>query len=253
MNNLKILSLALAASCSFYACSDDDDGSEQTPEVDLTATAFSADSHVNISALPQSALDYISTNYPEQTIYEAEVEDNDNYEVELSSGVELIFDSEGNFLGVDEDGEDSFGDEDIEVSSLPQEIVDFLENYYPGISAEEAEIENNGHIRVELDNDTTIIFDADGNFLGQAEDENGNEDEGDEDIEVAELPQAITDYISENYPDLSIIEAEMEDEGFEVSLNDGTEIKFDSDGNFVSAEDQNGDDDSGEEGEEEDD
>ncbi len=241
MKKLKIMSLVLTAFFAIYACSNNDDNGDASPEVDLTAIAFTADSHVNTSALPQPVLDYISEKYPDQTIVEAEIEDNNNYEVQLSSGLELIFDAEGNFLGIDDDGEDDFGDEHLDIASLPQAIKDFLNTYYAGVGIDEAERENNGHIKIELDNDVELIFDTDGNFLGQAEDENGNEDENDEDIEIADLPQAIRDYISTNYPDNSIIEAEKEDDGYEVSLNDGTELKFDADGNFVSAEDQNGD------------
>ncbi|MFD1095554.1 PepSY-like domain-containing protein [Salegentibacter chungangensis] len=247
MKKLMILSLAGIGFIAISACSNDDDAGNSSPEVNLNATAFSSDSHVNTSALPQPILDYITTNYPDQVIREAEIEDNNNYEVELSNGLELIFDAEGNFLGVDDDGEDNFGDDHLDASELPQKIKDFLNTYFEGETVEEAEIENNGHIKVELDSDVKLIFDAEGNFLGQAEDENENEDEDDEDIAVEDLPQSVKDYISANYPDNKIIEAEKEDEGFEVTLNNGTELKFDSEGNFVKAEDHNGDDDDDEE------
>lgn len=238
----EIVSIAVAASCFVFACSNEDD-SAKTNEVDLTAMANTADVHVNTSSLPQPVLDYITENYPEQTIWKAEMEENTNYEVKLSNGAELIFDAEGNFLGIDDDGENDFGDRELAASELSQTITEFLEKYYPGASVEEAEVENNGHVKVELDNDTELIFDAEGNFLGQATDEQGDEDEGDEDIAIADLPQTIKDYIATNYPDNSIVEAEKEDEGYEVSLNDGNELKFDAEGNFVSAEDHNGDDD----------
>lgn len=237
----EIVSISLAASCFVFACSNDDN-SKKAAEVDLTATASTADVHVNTSSLPQPVLDYITENYPEQTIWKAEMEENTNYEVKLSNGTELIFDSQGNFLGIDDDGENDFGDRELMSSELSPTITEFLEKYYPGASVEEAEVENNGHIKVELDNDTKLIFDAEGNFVGQAKDEHGDEDEGDEDIAIADLPQAIKDYITSNYPENSIVEAEKEDEGYEVSLNDGNELKFDSEGNFVSAEDHNGDD-----------
>ncbi|SHG71611.1 Putative beta-lactamase-inhibitor-like, PepSY-like [Salegentibacter echinorum] len=243
MKNLKILSLAAASCFTFYACSDDDDNIDNTPDVDLTETAFTADTHVKTSSLPQPILDYITANYPDKTIREVELEENNNYEVELLDGTELIFNSAGEFLGVDDDGEDDFGDRDIAASELPQNIKDFLEKHYAGIAVEEAEIENNGNYEVELENDVEIIFDADGNFLGQAEDESGYDDSDDEDIAVADLPQVIQDYIADNYPDQKIIEAEREDDGFEVNLNNGVELTFDTEGNFLEAEDNNGDDD----------
>lgn len=242
MKKLKFLSLAFAATLTFSSCSNDDD-EEIGTDVDLNLTAQLSDDYINSAALPQSILNYISTNYPDNTIKEAEVEDNNNYEVELNNGTELIFDQQGNFLGIDDDGDDDFGDEDIAPGDLPADVLDFIATYFPGTTIEEAERENNGNYEIELSNDIEIIFDADGTFLGRADDDD-NDDKDDEDIEVSELPQVILDYIATNYPDNTIIEAEREDDnGFEVTLNNGVELEFDADGTFLDAEDHNGDDD----------
>lgn len=235
----KILPGVFLLSLLFQSCSE----SENTVEPDLNAVAFSADAHVRTSTLPQSILDYISGNYPDLTIHKAEVEDNGNYEVTLSDDTELIFNAQGSFLGVDDDNEDDFGDEHIQPSDLPQNILDFITANYPDSSIEEAELENNGNYEVKLENGVELIFDGDGNFLGQARDEN-EDDQGEdhEDINPSDLPQLILDYITENYPDNSIIEAEMDEEGYEITLNNGVELKFDQQGNFISSEDGNGDD-----------
>lgn len=240
MKAYKILPGVLFMLLLLQSCSENEDPVEK----DLNDVAFSADAHVRTSTLPQSILDYITENYPGLTIIEAEKEDNENYEIKLSDGTELIFNSQGEFLGIDNE-ENEFGDEDIDPSDLPQNILDFISSNYPGINIEEAELENNGNYEVELENDVELIFDGDGNFLGQAQDENDDDQgEDEEDIDPSELPQIILDYIAENYPDNSIIEAEMEDEGYEVTLNNGVELKFDVQGNFVSEEDGNGDDES---------
>lgn len=240
MNKFKFFSLALAATFTFSSCSSDDD---QVDNVDLNLTAQLSDVYVNPASLPQSILDYISTNYPDNTITEAEIEDNNNYEVKLNNDVELIFDQQGNFLGIDDDDDDDFGDEDIAPASLPESIRNFVSTYFPGTTITEAEKENNGNFEIELSDDTKLIFDANGNFLGRA-DEDDNDDRDDDDIAVSELPQVIRDYIAENYPDNTIIEAEREDDNsYEVTLNNGVELEFDADGNFVEAEDHNGEDD----------
>ena len=223
------------------ACSNDDSGGDMA-EVDLNATAFTADHHINSASLPQPVLDYVVENYPGALILKAEVEENNQFEVHLDNGKELVFDSQGNFLGVDDDGDDNFGDEDYSVSSLPQNILSFIENNYPGVSIEKAEKESNGNFEIELNNDLKLIFDAEGEFLGQAKDEFDDDDDSeDEDVQISELPAAITDYIAGNYPELSIVEAEKKDNGsYEISLSDGTELKFDANGNFLEADDQNG-------------
>ncbi|MHA6278635.1 PepSY-like domain-containing protein [Salinimicrobium sp. CAU 1759] len=243
MKTLKLLSILVLGLLTFSSCSGDDNGGETGTEVDLNLTASRSDNHVNTAALPQAILDYITTNYPNNTIRKAEIEDNNNYEVELNDETELVFDQQGNFLGIDDDGDDDFGDEDIAVSDLPAAIREFVNTHFPGASIEEAERENNGNFEIELSNDVELIFDADGNFLGRAEDDD-NDDSDDEDIAVDDLPQAVRDYIAANYPDNSIIEAEREDDGgYEVTLNNGVELEFDAEGNFLKAEDHNGDDD----------
>src|SRR5690606_13760596 len=155
----------------------------------------------------------------------------------------LVFDQQGNFLGIDDDGDDDFGDEDIAAGDLAASIRDFVSTHFPGATIEEAERENNGNIEIELSTDEELVFDANGNFLGRADDDD-DDDRDDEDIAVADLPQMIRDYITANYPDNSIIEVEREDDnGFEVTLNNGVELEFDSEGNLEEVEDHNGDDD----------
>ena len=245
MKNLRKIAFILGGLCLLSSCSDDDNVPGN--DVDLDARFFSADVHVSTSSLPQNILNYVTSNYPGVTIREAEVEDNNNFEIYLSNGLELVFDQDGNFLGIDDDGDEDFGDEHVSVSELPQNILDFIEQYFPGVEIEEAEKENNGNYEIELENDVELIFDSNGNFLGQGEDENEDEND-DEEIDPADLPQNILDYINENYPDNSIIEAEFEDdEKFEVTLNNGVELEFDADGNFLGAEDGNGEDEDEEE------
>lgn len=248
MKKTKILSLAFVALFSLNSCSSDDDGDTGT-EVDLNLIAESSDDHVNSAALPQAILTYISTNYPENTIREAEVEENGRFEVELNNGTELVFDAQGNFLGIDDDSDDIFGDEDIAAADLPEKIRNFISTHFAGATIEEAELENNGNYEIELSTDVKLVFDTNGDFLGRISDDD-NEDRDDEDIAIADLPQVIQDYITTNYPDNTIIEAEKEDDGtFEVTLNNGMELKFDADGNFVSVDDHNGDDDDDDEDE----
>jgi hypothetical protein len=251
MRITNFLCLALLSILSFQSCSKDDDAKK---EADLTAIAFKADVHIRTSTLSQAILNYITINYQGLTIIKAELEDNKNIEITLSDGTELIFDTQGNFLGEDNDEDDDFGDRHVNISDLPKSITDFIAEYFPGISIEEAEIENNGNYEIELENDVELIFDSNGNFLGIASDENDEDQDKDEsDIDPADLPQIIKDYLNENYPNNIIIEAEVEKDGsYEVTLNNGVELEFDSNGNFVSAEDGNGDDDDDDDDDEDD-
>jgi hypothetical protein len=54
------------------------------------------------------------------------------------------------------------------------------------------------------------------------------------DSEVAQFPEAIQTYIANEYEDNAIISVQLKDNGYEVMLNDGTELTFDLNGVFVS-------------------
>jgi hypothetical protein len=245
MKNIIKSIFVLTAILTFTSCSKDSDPDTVNP---LNSTAVRADSSIKTASLPQPILDYISTNYLDITVKKSEIEDNGNYEVKLNNGVELIFDADGAFLGVDDDGENNFDDTHLNITELPENIMSFISTNYPNESIEEAELENNGNYEIELENDVILIFDVDGKFLGIGEDENEDEHDGDEtNIEASSLPQIILDYLSTNYPDKTIIEAEIEEDGtYEITLSNGIEVTFDSNGTFLEAEDGNGDEDENE-------
>ncbi len=56
------------------------------------------------------------------------------------------------------------------------------------------------------------------------------------DSEVVQFPQAIQTYIANQYADNAIISVQLKEDGYEVMLNDGTELTFDLNGVFVSAD-----------------
>ncbi len=214
-----------------FLYSDEDFDDEEEDEIDP-------------SALPQNIIDYIFSNYAEPVIVEAEMED-EGYEVELSDGTELLFDIDGNFIAEDQDEED-----EIEPTDLPQEILDYIATNYPGTEVSKAEFDNDEGYEVKLSDGTELYFDVDGNFLGTDEDDNDNDDEY---INPADLPQQALDYIASNYPEASIVEAELEEgEGYEVELDNDIEIEFDLDGNVLEDEGLEDDSDDDEDDEDED-
>ncbi len=192
---------------------------------------------IDSDELPQSVLDYIAENYPDAEIEEAELDD-DGYEVELDNGVELYFDLDGNLVGTDDDEDEEEGedDDDIDPTALPQSILDYIAANYPGVEIDEAEVDDDGY-EVELDNGVELYFDLDGNLVGTDDDEDDEEGEDDDDIDPTALPQSILDYIAANYPGVEIDEAEVDDDGYEVELDNGVELYFDLDGNLVGTDD----------------
>ena len=81
---------------------DDNDHDNDDNENDDNENEYSSLSSSNLSqAVQQKIADYISANYPNDSVTEVEIE-NQKIEVELSSGIELIFDLNGNFLRLDD-------------------------------------------------------------------------------------------------------------------------------------------------------
>jgi hypothetical protein len=86
----------------FLATEVENDHENDDNENDDNENEYSSLSSSNLSqAVQQKIADYISANYPNDSVTEVEIE-NQKIEVELSSGIELIFDLNGNFLRLDD-------------------------------------------------------------------------------------------------------------------------------------------------------
>lgn len=249
MKNTRIISLVFLAFIGLASCTKNgEDGMNNLPE----GVALKADAMVKVGNLPQIILDYVTENYPERTITKSEEEDNGHFEVKLSDGTELIFDGSGDFLGIDDDSEEhgNFDDDELDVEALLPAILEYVTANYPGVSIEEASMENNGHIELSLNDETVLVFNANGEFLGVGVDENDQDGDGEfewgegdhhddgENINPADLPEMARAYLTETYPDLTILHAELESEGgYEVTMSNGLEVYFDAEGTFLSADD----------------
>ena len=85
-----------------YGNSDDDDDGNGDDDDGIAGNG----SYIAPSTLPSTIRNYIAANYPSATIREAEKYTN-RYEVELSTGVELYFDLNGNLTGTSGNGSGS--------------------------------------------------------------------------------------------------------------------------------------------------
>lgn len=187
--------------------------------------------------VPEKIRSYVATNYPDNFIVEIEHKYN-RYRIELNndkygaSPIELRFDNQFNYTG------DTNPAKAITVEQLPDTSSTFVEQFFPGIEVVYAEKdEDDGIITYELTlaDGTEIEVDANGNWI---------------EIECFRraLPdgivsQPIVDYVAQNYPNGVIVTIERDDNGYEIELRDGTELKFDNDLNFVGGDNDDWDDD----------
>lgn len=230
MKKTKLFLAFIAVSLILAACSKDEESNEDSSQQVQSVLFLS----VSTGNYPGDIDAYVSNNYPNDTIEEVYQEDYSNgttkYEVELSSGIELYFDVNGNYLGMDDD------DDNIAISNLPQSIIDYVNNNHSGENIVKAEFETDDGqdiYEVYLSNGMELYFDSNGNYLGMDDDSSY--------ISVSALPQSIKDYISNNYPNAAILYTEEEyDDGqtiYEVKLDNGMELEFDSNGNLLSLDD----------------
>jgi hypothetical protein len=173
-----------------------------------------------VSSLPQQVRDYIAANYPNATVLWAEVDD-DEYEVTLSDGTELYFDLRGRFIKAERD------DVPVNPADLPASILSYIQTNFPNAQMVRA-VRDDHHYEVYLSNGLELYFTLSGVFIGQEAD--------DRPIPISELPVAITDYVSQNYPNASMVSAEIDDNRYEVELSTGLELYFDMQGNFLYAD-----------------
>jgi len=200
---------------------------------------------VDSASLPKAILDYLLTNHAGIEIDLAGLNaTEEEYVVVLESGVVLIFDLNGNLL--DEFTEDDYDEyEEVDNDSLSQAIKDYLLTNYAGIAIDFAvfDTEEEEYI-VYLDNGVIVIFDKDGNFLEEDEDDGDYEDDCDE-VDIADLPSAITDYIATNYAGEQIEEAwfDSDEKQYYIELSNDLVLIFNEDGSFVGEYTDDNDDD----------
>ncbi|GEM_PF-420042 len=203
---------------------------------------------VPIESLAQAVQQYIATNYANETIEKAWVNSDGETVVRLSNRLRVVFDADGNFI--EERRKNRRGDEDdweeVEATALPQVVLDYISANHANDPIGEAFINSdNGEILVILDSDTGLLFDSDGNHLRTFDYDDHDEDDDWEEIALADLPQAITDYVAANYPGIDMEEAYFSDEEQEyaVELANDVILIFDADGNFIEEYDEEDDDD----------
>ena len=147
-------------------------------------------------------------------------------------------------------------------ASVQQNITTYINSNYAGKTITEVEIYNQS-IEIELTGDIELLFDLNGNFLSfendndddddndddndnDDDDDDDDDDENDDDNEYNSLTssnlsdavqQKIMDYIRSNYPDLTVVEVEIESQKIEIELSNNIELIFDLNGNFLRLDD----------------
>lgn len=124
----------------------------------------------------------------------------------------------------------------LSIDQVPQNIRSYVASSFAGYSINTASsfaVEGIAYFEVIANNSGKLLFDKEGNFVC-GDDSFANNNGEDEYLEPGDLPQAILDYINQNYPNATIDEAELEDGGYKIDFVDNKdELCFDLQGNFL--------------------
>lgn len=174
--------------------------------------------------------DYIVKNYKGFSITEIDRDMKRGYEVKLSSGLELIFNTKQEFVGVDLDLD---RDEELIVGTdLPQKAQDFLKTHFTGVELVlvKKELDRAGdEYKVYLANGVKVEFTTTGDW---------KEIETKRNVAIPStiIPSAMNTYIVKNYNKFHIESIEKEHNTYQVELVNGAqeiELVFDLEGNFL--------------------
>ncbi len=191
---------------------------------------------VDFEELPTNAQTELNENYFETFVEEASLAEGLGYEVLLSSGENVYFDTEGDLLKPERKrGKKGKGDcNSIDTTELLQLIKDYVATNYPDESIKRAKEDKDGNFIVGLTGHVFLLFDSEGAFVEIHEFAHRKHGEK---VEIEDLPTAITDYITANYEGATIKVAFSQDDEYRVGIinneNERILVIFDSEGNFV--------------------
>ena len=170
--------------------------------------------------VPTEITSYVNTNFPNQQIEQIEKE-HYGWEIELNNGQEIKFDTNFNVIG------NGGGNGGGSSTNYP-EINTFVETYFPQVGILKVEVDEDDY-EVKLTDGTEITFSL--AFEWKSVDCDESSVYG---IVPAELvPEQIADYVTANYPTQHIDKIEKKANGWEIELNNGVEIGFDSNFNVT--------------------
>lgn len=112
-------------------------------------------------------------------------------------------------------------------SELPEMVSAYVSQLFPNEKIKTVKVDkvdNWETYEIKMSGGTELSFDEN-NQPTEIKCQNG--------IPASALPLNIAGYVTKNHPNIKIVEYEMDEEGHEVELENGDELEFDPEGNFV--------------------
>jgi hypothetical protein len=112
-------------------------------------------------------------------------------------------------------------------SELPEMVSAYVSQLFPNEKIKTLEVDKGDNwetYEIKMSGGTELSFDQN-NQPTEIKCKSG--------IPASALPLNIAGYVTKNHPNIKIVEYEMDEEGNEVELENGDELEFDPEGNFV--------------------
>lgn len=119
----------------------------------------------------------------------------------------------------------------ISSGDLPDEINDYISTHFPSHTILQSIEDKDGFTKtydVQLDGNVSLEFNRKKEII---------EVESETELPSSVIPAKISHYVTENYPSNVITDWELDDNNQHVELDNGVELKFTTDGDFLSIDD----------------
>jgi hypothetical protein len=175
------------------------------------------------TVLPEKAQTFLSTYFPDDAVVSQKKDDDGEYEVVLTSGIEIDFDSQGTWKNIDgkfDNGQYKVLPETFLTTELPSSLLSFVTANYLGkeIIEVDKEYKNTTFVGYEIDlnGNIELDFDTNGNLIGSGG------------TTIVELPQTAKEFMNTHFNGLTYTSVKDENE-FDVYV-DAYKIEFDQQG-----------------------
>lgn len=191
-------------------------------EFDLNGNWIEVDCNTNpvpAGIVPTEIADYVATNYPNNFIVKIS-RHNQHYEIELNNDLDIEFNLNNNGGG-NNGGGNNGGNNQV---ALPEAAQQFIAQYFAGTTVVNVELDDFIY-EVLLSNGVELEFNMNGNWR-------------EVDCHTFAVPQGIVpanieNFVGTSYPNNFIVKIEINNQRYEIELNNHLDLVFDINGNFL--------------------
>jgi putative PepSY-like beta-lactamase-inhibitor len=238
MKNLVFLFATILTLSILSSCNKDDNNIDSTEVLIEEITASSAKQDIAPEDLPATTKSFIEEEHFETYVETVSFVEGKGYEVTLGTEDIEYFNRDGDVLRTDRNPHRCHrpgpcgGGERIRLNQLPDAITTYIADNYPDQEMKRAKIKGNFYL-VGITGPTILVFELDGTFVAEAPLFRFCNAQR---IDIANLPDSITSYVSDNCPD-GVIKAAFKVRGkivVGIQTPDGRKIYvFNLDGEFL--------------------